>query len=777
MNNTSLIKWFNELSMQDISLVGGKNASLGEMICNLSSLNIQVPFGFSITTNAYKLFLQQNNLEKIIEEKLANLDHKNVAKLDTTAKEIQNLILSKNFSDEILHAIKDAYKTLTNNKSIKVAVRSSASAEDLPNASFAGQQDTYLHVQNYEEVIEKIKSVYASMFSARAISYRIHHNFKHTDVYMSVGIQEMINSDNGASGVMFSIDPESGFSNAIFINASYGLGESVVQGIVNPDEFMIFKPSLSNKKLVVLQKRLGSKAKKIIFSPVLKKITEEKVDKNLQKQFCLDEKDLLTLAQAALAIEKHYAKAMDIEWAKDENGQIFILQARPETIHSQKSSTKSISYSLASKSKLLCTGRAVGNKIAQGKARILKSIEDAHDFQPGEILVTDMTDPNWEPIMQKASAIITNRGGRTCHAAIIARELGLSAVVGCGDATKKIANNSFITVSCAEGDTAEIYEGLLEITTTKEDFIANNNINIDLMLIAANPAKAFSYHSLPHKGIGLARLEFIIAHSIGIHPCAILNYEKMPKEIKQEILDKSKKFTSPKDFYIDTLAQGIASLAAVAYPYKAIVRLSDFKSNEYQELLGGHLFEPKENNPMIGFRGASRYISASFKDAFALECLALKKVYEDYHMDNVQIMIPFCRSLEEAKAVKAILSQYGLGGKKTIMMCEVPSNIMLAEEFLQYFDGFSIGSNDLTQLCLGIDRDSHLLANSFNENNEAVLKMIKIAIAACKKHNKYVGICGQGPSDDLKFAKWLIKHGIDSISISADTFINTYLAL
>ena len=721
MSNTSLIKWFDELTIQDLALVGGKNASLGEMIGNLSSLHIQVPFGFAVTTNVYKQFLQQNNLNDLITQKLANLDHKNVAQLNLIAKDIQSLILNNNFDNKTLTTIKNAYEKLADNKIIKVAVRSSASAEDLPNASFAGQQDTYLHVQNFTEVIEKIKAVYASMFSSRAISYRIHNNFNHSDVYMSVGIQKMAHSDNGASGVMFSIDPETGFDKTIFINASYGLGESVVQGIVNPDEFMIFKPALLKNKLVVLQKRLGTKNKKIIFDATTKKVVEKKVDKDLQNQFCLNSEDLLVLAKAALAIENHYQKPMDIEWAKDENGEIFILQARPETIHSQKNLQKSISYSLENKGEILCTGRAVGKKIAQGKARVIKNIEEAYDFQPGEILVTDMTDPNWEPIMQKASAIVTDRGGRTCHAAIIARELGLAAAVGCNDATKKIPNNSLITVSCAEGDVAEIFAGLLPIIT-REDIVVNKKSKVDLMLIAANPAKAFSYRNLPHKGIGLARLEFIIAHSIGIHPCAILNYEQMPKEIKQEILSKSKYHTSPKDFYIDTLAQGIACLAAVAHPYKAIVRLSDFKSNEYEELLGGHLFEPKENNPMIGFRGAARYISSNFADAFKLECLALQKVYQEYDMHNVEIMIPFCRTLTEAKAVKNILDEYGLNNKnniKVIMMCEIPSNIMLAEEFLQYFDGFSIGSNDLTQLCLGIDRDSHLIADGFREDRKS----------------------------------------------------------
>ncbi len=785
MSNTSLIKWFNELSMQHLNLVGGKNASLGEMISNLSSLNIKVPLGFAITTNAYKNFLQENKLTNTIFNELKKLDSNNLASLNEVSQKIQEQILAKNFNSNTLELIKKAYLELKNNqKNFRVAVRSSASAEDLPNASFAGQQDTYLHVSSFEELIEKTKAVYASMFSPRAISYRIHNNFNHQDVYMSVGVQEMVHSDQGASGVMFSLDPETGFKDVIFINASYGLGESVVQGIVNPDEFVVYKPAIKNNELIVLQKRLGSKAKKLVFDPTNSKLLlkEEDVEKELQNKFCLNKEDLSILAKAGLSIEEHYKKPMDIEWAKDGiSGKIFILQARPETIHGQKkNNTTSQSYALEQKSKVLCEGRAVGKKIAQGKARVLKSIQDAHDFMPGEVLVTDMTDPNWEPIMQKASAIVTNRGGRTCHAAIIARELGLAAIVGCGDATKKITNLSDITVSCGEGDVGQVFEGLLPITIQSQSIALNKNIGTDLMLIAANPSKAFSYHSLPHKGIGLARLEFIIANSIGIHPCAILQIDNMPKEIKEEILHKSKNFASAKDFYIDTIASGIACLAAAAKPYKAIVRLSDFKTNEYEELLGGHLFEPKENNPMIGFRGAARYISDLFKDAFKLECMALKKVYDQYKMDNVEIMIPFCRTLQEAKEVRALLDEQGLSAKnniKVIMMCEIPSNIMLADEFLDYFDGFSIGSNDLTQLCLGIDRDSHLVASGFNESDKAVLKMIEIAITACKKRNKYIGICGQGPSDNLEFAKWLISKGIDSISISADTFMNTYSAL
>lgn len=784
MSNNSFIKWFEEVSMDNVDLVGGKNASLGEMIQNLKNANVVVPNGFALTTKAYEHFLSINQIKEKIFSKLKDLSSTDFESLNKASKDIQKEILGKDFDDDLKHQILINYQKLRQDKkNFSVAARSSASAEDLPNASFAGQQDTFLHITSFEDLIEKIKEVYASMFSERAISYRIHNGFDHEQVLMSVGIQEMVKSDNGASGVMFSIDPESGFKDVILINASYGLGEAVVQGIINPDEFCIHKQSVEKNLLVLLNKKLGSKNKKLVFDPKKGKnlIKEELVDKKLQNVFCLNESDLSTLAKAAVNIEKHYKKPMDIEWAKDgESGKIYILQARPETIHGQNKPQTKEDFFLATKGKILCEGRAVGKNIGQGNAKILKQISDAADFKKGEVLVTDMTDPNWEPIMQKASAIVTNRGGRTCHAAIIARELGIAAVVGSNDATKTIPNNSLVTVSCAEGDVGYVYEGKLEIKKKQQNIGTLKNLDVDLMLIAANPLKAFSYHNLPHKGIGLARLEFIIANSIGIHPCAILKPDLVPKIINDEIKEKAKNFPSEIDFYVETLASGIASLASVANPYKAIVRLSDFKTNEYEELLGGNIFEYKENNPMLGFRGAARYISPLFKEAFELECRALRKVHDDYAMKNVEVMVPFCRTLNEAEAIVKLLDANGISKQKgytIIMMCEIPSNVILADEFLNYFDGFSIGSNDLTQLTLGIDRDSHLVANQFNEADKAVLKMLEMAINACKKKNKYVGICGQGPSDNIEFAKWLIKNGIDSISLTPDTFIDTYIAL
>lgn len=772
----ALIKWFDELSMNDIALVGGKNASLGEMICKLKSALVPVPFGFALTTTAYAEFLQKNTIHEKIFKILKKIDPTNIKELEEQSFHIKKLITQASFAEAVEQDIFEAYEKLKNNqKEFHVAVRSSASLEDLPHASFAGQQDTYLHVASFDELMLRIKDVYASLFGARAIAYRAHNGFDHQHVLISVGIQEMVHSDEGVSGVMFSIDPETGFKDAIFINASYGLGESVVSGAVNPDEFMLYKKSLLHGKLLLLNQKLGSKQTRLRRSA--QGLMSETIDDKLAKQFCLNEHELLELGHMALTIENHYQRPMDIEWAKDGiTNKLYILQARPETVHSNSKGALCESFHLKSSGTILCSGRAVGKKIGQGKARVLKSIHDAHNFLPGEVLVTDMTDPNWEPVMQKASAIVTNRGGRTCHAAIIARELGIAAIVGSDDATIKVPNNTLITISCAEGDTGYVYDGLLEIgRTTLATESANNTL--PLMLIAANPQKALSYHSLPHKGIGLARLEFIIANMIGIHPNAILQWQSMPKDVQQTILSRSLHSSSPRDFYVDTLTQGIGTLAAVAHPHPIIVRLSDFKTNEYEELLGGSLFESKENNPMIGFRGAARYISSSFQEAFELECLALKNA-RNQGFDNIQVMVPFVRTLHEAESVIKLLAKNGLvsgeAGLKIIMMCEVPSNVMLAEEYLHYFDGFSIGSNDLTQLCLGIDRDSHVIASQFKESDPAVLKMIEKAISACKKLHKYVGICGQGPSDDLAFARWLLKQGIDSISLSPDSFLESF---
>ena len=777
----ALIKWFDEISNGDIALVGGKNASLGEMISKLKSAAVPVPFGFALTTEAYVHFLQKNAIEESIFKLLENLDPHDLAKLEECSRAIKSLIKNADFDEDSIDAIKSAYLKLRNGREeFRVAVRSSASAEDLPHASFAGQQDTYLHVANFLELMERIKDVYASLFGARAIAYRAHHEFDHRAVHISVGVQEMVNSDRGISGVMFSLDPESGFRDVVFINASYGLGESVVSGSVNPDEFMLYKSALKNKELVILNRKLGSKATRMVFSGS-KNLSQEKVDHKLAAQFCLNSEDLLTLGSMAVVIENHYQRPVDIEWAKDGiTGQLFILQARPETVHSNQAKKIPETFFLKSSGTVLCEGRAVGKRIGQGRARVLKSIHDAHDFLPGQVLVTDMTDPNWEPVMQKASAVVTNRGGRTCHAAIIARELGIAAVVGCDDATHKISNNSDVTVSCADGDTGYIYEGMLEISKKSATEAKAAQSTTPLMLIAANPQKALTYSSLPHQGIGLARLEFIIANLIGIHPNAILQIDKMSEATQKIIRERAKLFKSPVDFYVDTLTQGISTLAVVASPYPVIVRLSDFKTNEYEELLGGDIFEAKENNPMIGFRGAARYTSTNFGEAFKLECLALKNARE-LGFKNIQVMVPFVRTLNEAQNVVNLLAQYGLkrgeDGLKIIMMCEIPSNVILAEQFLEFFDGFSIGSNDLTQLTLGVDRDSHLVAGQFSESDPAMLKMLEMAMTACKNTGKYVGICGQGPSDNTELARWLVEKGIDSISLSPDTLVETQAAL
>ncbi len=783
MTLSPFFRWFEEVSLADISLVGGKNASLGEMIQNLRSSSIKVPRGFAITTTAYEHFLESNGIKEAIFEPLRTLDTKDLSSLNQAASLVRGTIAKARFSDENIQLIATFYEALRNNRNdFRVAVRSSASAEDLPTASFAGQQDTFLHVANFDDLLMRIKDVYASLFTERAIAYRVHDNFQHEEVAISVGVQEMVNSDDGTSGVMFSIDPESGFRDTIFVNASYGLGEAVVSGAVNPDEFMIYKPALKKSKLVLLSKKIGTKAKKLVYSAQHERMLKEvDVEEGLAQNFCIGEDELTKLAHCASLIEEHYQRPMDIEWAQcGQTKEIFILQARPETVHGIKEKSMVEAYFLLDEGKLLCEGRAVGKRIGQGQVRNLKSIEQATDFAQGDVLVTDMTDPNWEPVMQKASAIVTNRGGRTCHAAIIARELGIAAVVGCNDATRLIKDRSLVTVSCANGDSGQIFEGLLKIGK-EERAISSKLSTTPLMLIAANPSRALNYYALPHQGIGLARLEFIIAHSIGVHPNALLQLATMPKEIRQQIERRIMHHESPEQFYVDTLAMGIATLAAAAMPYPIIVRFSDFKTNEYEELLGGQQFEQKENNPMLGFRGASRYISPLFADAFALECQALKKAREEFGFSNIQAMVPFVRTVGEAEKVINLLRTHGLSsgenGLKLIMMCEVPSNVILADQFLDYFDGFSIGSNDLTQLTLGIDRDSHVIANQFNERDPAVLKMLETAIAACKRRNKYVGICGQGPSDDINLARWLISKGIDSISLTPDTIAELHAAL
>jgi pyruvate, water dikinase len=783
MATTPLIRWLNEVCMRDLALVGGKNASLGEMIQNLDKARVRVPNGFALTTEVYKKYLTINNIQKEIFELLYGLNPLDLTQLGNTSLKIKEIIKNASFDQEMVEIVQTSYEQLRHGKNnLRVAVRSSASTEDLPNASFAGQQDTYLHVASFDELMMRIKDVYASLFGERAIAYRAHNGFNHKDVLISVGVQEMINSDSGTSGVMFSLDPESGFKDCVFINSGFGLGEAIVSGSINPDEFMIYKPAVRYGRLVTLHKKLGSKAKKLIFSPDKKKsLMEVPVEEPYRNSFSLNSDDLLELSHCACLIEEHYKRPMDIEWAKDGiTNEIFILQARPETVHSNQEKASAFIYHLEEEGRILCEGRAVGKNIGQGKARVLKNIDQARNFRNGEVLVTDMTDPNWEPIMQKASAIVTNRGGRTCHAAIIARELGIAAVVGCHNATSAIKDSTDITVSCALSDIGQVYDGLLKFSK-KQQVISQTKSVVPLMLIAANPSRAFNYHRLPHQGIGLARLEFIIANSIGIHPNAILKLDDMPNDIKKEIMNRTSGFSSPENFYIETLSLGISSLAAVANPYPIIVRLSDFKTNEYEELLGGSHFEHKENNPMLGFRGASRYISNFFRDAFRFECLALKRAREELGFSNIQVMVPFVRTIYEAENVIKELEKNGLkrgqDGLKIIMMCEVPSNVILADLFLDYFDGFSIGSNDLTQLTLGVDRDSHLVAGQFSESDPAMLKMLEQAISACKDRKKYVGICGQGPSDDINLARWLIEKGIDSLSLTPDTLADVHEAL
>lgn len=779
---------FEQLGMNDVATVGGKNASLGEMISNLSDSGVQVPGGFATTAEAYARFLDKSALRVKINDCLSALDVTDLTALAKAGEDIRQWIMEAPFEAEFEVAIKQAYLALQGDSDIEptVAVRSSATAEDLPEASFAGQQETFLNIRGIDNVMLAIRKVFASLFTNRAISYRAHQNFDHSDVLLSAGIQRMVRSDLASSGVMFSVDTESGFENVVFITSSYGLGEMVVQGAVNPDEFYVHKPTLADGFKPVVRKTLGSKKQKMIFSKdqsVGKTVVEVPVDAVAQAQFSLNEEQVLTLARYAVIIEKHYGRPMDIEWGLDgEDHKIYILQARPETVASQKSAQVIEKFTIhAHDQKPLVMGRSIGQKIGNGTARVLKSIEDIEQVKPGDVLVTDMTDPDWEPIMKIASAIVTNRGGRTCHAAIIAREMGIPAVVGCGDATKLIQANSPITVSCAEGDTGFIYPGEIGFDVHSVNVDTMPDIPLKIMMNVANPDRAFAFSHLPNTGIGLARLEFIINSHIGFHPKALLHPEVLDDALKAQIKSDTAAYASPKDFYIDKLAEGIATLAAAFYPKPVIVRLSDFKSNEYANLIGGHYFEPEEENPMLGFRGASRYVSESFRECFDLECAAVKKVRETMGLTNVQVMIPFVRTLDEAKGVIDVLAENGLkrgeNSLKLIMMCEIPSNAILAEEFLHYFDGFSIGSNDMTQLTLGLDRDSGIVSESFDERNPAVKAMLAMAIKACRKHDKYIGICGQGPSDHPDFAAWLVEQGIESVSLNPDTVIETWLFL
>ena len=779
---------FKHLGMQDVGKVGGKNASLGEMVSHLSAAGVHVPGGFATTAQAFLDFLNQQGLKQKIDERLASLDVDDVDALAKTGAEIRQWVIDSPLTPELEAAIKSAYQTMLDEAGgeITVAVRSSATAEDLPDASFAGQQETYLNVHGIDNVLEAVKHVFASLFNDRAIAYRVHQGFEHSEVALSAGIQRMVRSDIGASGVMFTLDTESGFPNVVFITSAYGLGETVVQGAVNPDEFYVYKPTLRQGRPAIVRRNRGSKAIKMIYSGEQthgKSVKTVPVEPSERLQFSLSDAEVEELARQALIIEEHYKRPMDIEWGRDgQDGKLYILQARPETVKSRTAqSAVTERFTLKGKSDVLATGRSIGQRIGTGTVRIIESAKEMNKVQAGDVLVTDMTDPDWEPVMKKASAIVTNRGGRTCHAAIIARELGIPAVVGCGDATDLLPDSEEVTVSCAEGDTGYIYQGILEYEIQRSDAKEMPELPFKIMMNVGNPDRAFDFAALPNAGIGLARLEFIINRMIGVHPKALLNLDKQPPALQKKINEHIAGYADPISFYIDKLAEGVSTLAAAFYPQPVIVRLSDFKSNEYANLIGGEMFEPHEENPMLGFRGASRYISESFRDCFDLECKAMHKVRDEMGLTNVELMVPFVRTIDEAHQVVEVLKENGLergqNGLRLIMMCEIPSNALLAEEFLEYFDGFSIGSNDMTQLTLGLDRDSGLIAHLFDERNAAVKSLLHMAIQACRKHNKYVGICGQGPSDHPDLAKWLMDEGISSVSLNPDTVISTWLYL
>lgn len=779
---TNYVIWFDKLSMSDVPVVGGKNASLGEMISNLANAGITVPGGFATTADAFRDFLSHNSLDQNINNLLQDFDVEDVDELEKVGQKIRTMVMETPFPEALEKSIRDSYTELQSGGQISVAVRSSATAEDLPEASFAGQQETFLNVVGIDEVLARVKEVFASLYNDRAISYRVHQGFDHAEVALSAGIQRMVRSDVGASGVMFSIDTETGFEDVVFITSSWGLGECVVQGSVNPDEFYVHKYSLGNNKPAILRRNRGSKLIKMVYG---ESTAVETIDTNLQEQmqFSLSDEDVASLAGMAVTIEEHYGRPMDIEWGKDgEDGGLYILQARPETVESRSNKNVIRRYEMdPAASTVLVTGRSIGQRIGAGKVRNIPSLDQLSKVQEGDILVTDMTDPDWEPVMKRAAAIVTNRGGRTCHAAIIARELGVPAVVGCGDATSKLEDGLDVTVSCSEGDTGKVYEGQIEYKVNEIQLDGLPELPFKITMNVGNPERAFDFQRLPNHGVGLMRLEFMISNTIGVHPKALLNYEMMEDSIRTQIDERMAGYKTPIDFYVEKLTEGVSTLAAAFSPHPVIVRLSDFKSNEYANMIGGDLFEPDEENPMIGFRGASRYISSSFRECFELECRALKKVRDEMGLENVWIMIPFVRTLQEADDVLELLKENGLergrNGLKIVMMCEVPSNAILAEEFLEKFDGFSIGSNDLTQLTLGLDRDSGLIAHLFDERDPAVKKMLASAIAAANKAGKYVGICGQGPSDHPDLAKWLMEQGISSVSLNPDTVIETWLFL
>ena len=790
MSKTKNILWFDQINLTDLPQVGGKNSSLGEMINQLSNSGINVPGGFATTSDAFRDFIQQAKLEKNIQDVLDKLDVHDVHALKKAGSQIRQWVLDATFPEKLEKDIRQAYQQLTKKygKEASYAVRSSATAEDLADASFAGQQETYLNIQGEDAILNAVQAVFASLYNDRAIAYRVHHGFEHGNVALSAGIQLMIRSDLGSSGVMFTLDTESGFEDVIFITSAYGLGESVVQGSVNPDEFYVYKPALEQNKNAILRRNIGSKKHKMIFTENndhQNSTSTIDIEVSEQNKFSLTDDEIMQVAVMGLKIEKHYGKAMDIEWAKDgQTGEIYIVQARPETVKSRDNRNVLQRYELKepnNKRNVLTSGRSVGQRIGHGNVRVILNASEMDQLIDGEILVTDMTDPDWEPVMKRASAIITNRGGRTCHAAIIARELGVPAVVGTSDAAKVLKNGQAVTVSCAEGEEGFIYEGIQEFVINKINLEEMPNLPFKIMLNVATPDRAFDFSFLPNHGVGLARLEFIINRSIGIHPKALLQYKKQSDEIKQKINERIKGYADPVSFYIEKLTEGIATIAAAFYPKPVIVRLSDFKSNEYANLIGGANYEPHEENPMLGFRGASRYIDPKFQDCFELECFAIKKAREEMGLTNIAIMVPFVRTPEEAREVTNLLKENDLArGKndlKIMMMCEIPSNALLADKFLKYFDGFSIGSNDMTQLTLGLDRDSELIANLFDERNEAVKSLLSMAIRECKIKNKYIGICGQGPSDHPDFAFWLMEQGIHSVSLNPDSVIETWLYL
>ena len=776
----------DKLGNHDVERVGGKNASLGEMISNLAGAGVSVPGGFATTAQAYRDFIDANNLDARIHDLLDALDIDDVNALAEAGTQIRQWILDADFPAQLDADIRTAFAQMANgNDNMAVAVRSSATAEDLPDASFAGQQETFLNIRGVDNVIHAAKEVFASLFNDRAISYRVHQGFDHRNVALSVGVQRMVRSETAAAGVMFSLDTESGFRDVVFITGAYGLGETVVQGAVNPDEFYVHKPTLAAGRPAILRRNLGSKALKMIYgsdASAGKSINTIDVAPADRMRFCLTDAEVSNLAQQAVIIEQHYGCPMDIEWAKDgDDGKLYIVQARPETVKSRSNLNVMERYLLKEQGTVLVEGRAIGQRIGAGPVRIINDVSEMDKVQPGDVLVSDMTDPDWEPVMKRASAIVTNRGGRTCHAAIIARELGIPAVVGCGNATTLLKDGQGVTVSCAEGDTGYVFEGELNFDIRTNSVDAMPELPFKIMMNVGNPDRAFDFAQLPNAGVGLARLEFIINRMIGVHPKALLNFDSLPKDLKDSVEKRTAGYASPVDFYVDKLVEGVSTLAAAFWPKKVIVRLSDFKSNEYANLIGGKLYEPTEENPMLGFRGASRYISESFRDCFELECRAMKRVRDVMGLTNVELMVPFVRTVNEAAQVVSLLEEYGLkrgeNGLRLIMMCELPSNALLADEFLEYFDGFSIGSNDMTQLTLGLDRDSGVIAHLFDERDAAVKKLLSMAIQACNKAGKYIGICGQGPSDHPDLARWLMEQGIESVSLNPDSVLDTWFFL